>query len=61
LSLLSFSERERFAEREGRPLDVEEEAPNDMIPRLDRAAITEDGHGEISTIWWRNVGDDDGG
>jgi hypothetical protein len=28
---LSFSERERFAERVGVPLDVEEEAPNDMV------------------------------
>jgi hypothetical protein len=31
LSRLSFSERERFAERVGVPLDVEEEAPNDMV------------------------------
>jgi hypothetical protein len=31
LCRLSFLERERFAERVGVPLDVEEEAPNDMV------------------------------
>jgi hypothetical protein len=60
LSLLSFSERERFAEREGRPLGVEEEAPNeeeapsDMAPRLEFSAITEGEHGEES---WRGLDD----
>jgi hypothetical protein len=31
---LSFSERERFAERVGVPPDEEEEAPNDMMAMM---------------------------
>jgi hypothetical protein len=36
LSLFSFSDRERFAESVGVPLDVEEDAPKDMMAAIAR-------------------------
>jgi hypothetical protein len=63
LSLFSFSDRERFTERVGVSLDIEEDAPKDMMAAIARGAMLpgRDGDGCCGMFPGHNALRGDGG